>query len=211
MNTTVKGGKSFFEKWISLFLLLVLLFHFAFSLQTNLTDFEKRSRFQSFYFEPLFKQNFKIFAPDVPVESTQLYLKFYTATGGWSRWINPGLEIYTQLANNRFSKAHYSFLFYQLAIHNLQYCDSAARYYANKNSISASDFEAFKMHYLATSSEFIGTRKYISHLIKERAVDKQVLKIKCCLQTTQFAAPQLQSKSWESGQPKFAFFEIEAN
>ena len=209
MNEIAKREKSFFEKWISLFLFCMLLFHFAFTLHYNITEREKLSELERRYYEPLFKQNFKIYAPNVPDESTQLIIKYQTKKAGWSGWINPGVQLYQQIQRNRFSTAHNSFLLYKLAIHDLNYGSLAAQFYAQKNTIPVKDFTDFQTNYLSTSVDFKHTKDYLLKEIKSISGDTEVIKIKCALLTAKFAAPQSHSYNTAVSSPKIEFFEFD--
>lgn len=83
--------------------LFFLAFHFFLVLVYNLSDltpktsFLKRAAYR--YVQPLFFQNFKLFAPDPPKSYREIYFRIEDSYGNKSNWINPGkkdLEIHSK-------------------------------------------------------------------------------------------------------------------
>jgi hypothetical protein len=131
--------------------------------------------------EPLFTQNFRIFAPDAPVQTIELYIKVDDQTTGWSKWQNPSKPDFYSFQKNRFSPKRYTYLIYTKAAEELRYVDEAAKYYATKEKITAQEFNEFRKKYLLKSTEYLSAKKSILSYLKQNGTNQKIRSIKCCL------------------------------
>lgn len=76
--------------------LCILACHFILIAIYNFTDLSEKSSVLSLaahrYVQPLFFQNFKLFAPDPPKSHREIYFRIEDSNGNKSNWINPGKE-----------------------------------------------------------------------------------------------------------------------
>lgn len=83
--------------------LCILANHFNLIAIYNFSDLSEKSsvlsRAAHRYVQPLFFQNFKLFAPDPPKSHREIYFRIEDSNGNKSNWINPGkkdLEIHSK-------------------------------------------------------------------------------------------------------------------
>ncbi len=83
--------------------LCILICHFLLIAVYNFSDLSEKSsvlsRAAHHYVQPLFFQNFKLFAPDPPKSYREIYFRIEDNNGNKSNWINPGkkdLEIHSK-------------------------------------------------------------------------------------------------------------------
>lgn len=83
--------------------LCILAYHFILITIYNFSDLSEKtsvlSRAAHRYVQPLFFQNFKLFAPDPPKSHREIYFRIEDSNGNKSNWINPGkkdLEIHSK-------------------------------------------------------------------------------------------------------------------
>lgn len=76
--------------------LCILAYHFLLIAIYNFSDLSENStvlkRAAHRYVQPLFFQNFKLFAPDPPKSHREIYFRVEDSYGNKSNWINPGKE-----------------------------------------------------------------------------------------------------------------------
>jgi hypothetical protein len=74
--------------------LCILAIHFILIIIYNFSDFSENPNLLKQvayrYVQPLFFQNFKLFAPDPPKSYREIYFRIEDANGNKSSWINPG-------------------------------------------------------------------------------------------------------------------------
>ncbi len=122
MNTTTKREKQHLEILLSLFFLLLLVLHFALTIAYQFRELNYTSRLASLskqYTEPLFTQNFKIFAPDVPEIKYKLFVRYASDGKNFSSWQNVGAPLILKHQQNRISSSGYEYLIYKNAITEL--------------------------------------------------------------------------------------------
>ena len=161
MNTISKGEKPVFAKRISLFLLFLLVLNFSISLVYNFTDVNGKPVLMKQYMEPLFTQNFKIFAPEVPTEKYELFVRYFYDKGVWSSWEKPGEIIRQQYQFNRFSSSGYEYLLYKNAVNELIYAREDAVFYAEKNKIRSDNFGVYVNNSIRQSKHFGFVKYYL--------------------------------------------------
>lgn len=122
MNISTKREKQSFGILLSLFFLVLLLLHFTFTIayQFREADYSRPlSLLSKQYTEPLFTQNFKIFAPDVPDIKYKLFVRYAADGKNFSSWQNVGAPLVVKHQKNRIASSGYEYLIYKNAISEL--------------------------------------------------------------------------------------------
>lgn len=122
MNTTTKSEKQSFGLLLSLFFLVLLLLHFTLTIAYQFRELDYTSRLAGLakqYTEPLFTQNFKIFAPDVPDIKYKLFVRYAADGKNFSAWQNVGAPLVVKHQKNRIASSGYEYLIYKNAISEL--------------------------------------------------------------------------------------------
>ncbi len=188
--------------WVSLFLLLLLIVHFTLSLAYSFLPESKRLKG---YMEPLFTQNFKIFAPNVPETESSLFISYFTKSQGWSSWQAVGLQDRNSAQTNTFSTHRFSLLIHQNTLHNLHYIVETAAYFNQqykKKSTSIINCAANEIRYLP---EFKYAQKYCQDYCTKQFPTSSDLKFKCCLVTSAISEKNMDVSPIFSTTTKFDF------
>ncbi len=128
----MKRAQPVFEKRVALFFYSLLMFHFLllaiYAFQPFVNNSFLRSLSKS-YVEPLFTNNFKIFAPNVPTLHYSLFIRSREKGKTWSAWQNKTAQIEMAHRKNRFSAVNYACVLQQNAIRELlsAHADAEAR------------------------------------------------------------------------------------
>ena len=186
MNSIHKREKQTLGIVVSLFFLLLMLLHFAITLVYNFRDTESETvltRFAKAYTEPLFTQNFKIFAPDVPMVKYKLFVRYQNKNKVWTPWQNRGATLLEQHQRYRFSSTGYEYLMHKNAINELLHARADAIYYATKNKIPIRDFDRYVNSSIQHSKYFRFVSDYLISIQKRNFSTESLPKyIECSLQ-----------------------------
>ena len=208
MNSIHKREKQTLGIVVSLFLLLLLVFHFTLTLIYNFRNIEKETpltQFATAYTEPLFTQNFKIFAPNVPTINYKLFVRYFDKQKGWTDWKNQGTALQEEHQRNRFSSAGYEYLIYKNAINELLYAREDALYYATKNKIPKKDFVKYVNNSMRNSLHFHSVKIYLQSLLRENFSTK---KMECALRVEKLKDASFEPNSWQSARINYLFFPV---
>ncbi len=122
MSKIAGAEKLVFSKSVSLFLFLFFSLHL---ILTTIYQFREPnynsylSRLSKLYSEPLFIQNYKIFAPNVPLATYKLFIRYGDNAKQLTPWIAHGAALLNAHQQNRFSPAGYEYLLYKNAVNEL--------------------------------------------------------------------------------------------
>jgi Family of unknown function (DUF5819) len=203
-----KREQPFLVLGFALFFFVWILFHFSSTLLYNFIEPPSRPAFITAYVEPLFTQNFKVFAPDAPVQTNQLYIKYYSTEGGWSNWENPDRTNFSSFQINRLSSKRSLHLIYREAIHQLQYADAAVNYYVEKKQIRSDSIPAFRKEYLNKENHLNGVKNLLNYYIESANKNKPIEKVKCCIVSCKIAL-LADRKTGMQHKADYSFFEFE--
>ncbi len=165
-------------------------------------------RWVTSYMEPLFTQNFKIFAPSVPEQTTQLFIKWNSSKNGWSKWENPSQDLLHTFQSNRFSPQRYPYLIFKKIEHDLFFVKEAAIYFAETKKIPKHEFPAFRQNYLNKSLEWKLTKKHLFAWCRKAYPNQAFLKIKCCFIQTPITPPKGAKRVTAQDRSSYTFFEF---
>ncbi len=98
------------------------------------------------YVDPLFYQNYKVFAPDPPTQSRAVVFRFHTQDG-WSPWQWPGFEHLYEMQANRLSVHSELFDMSEGMADNLYLTMQKERFSMEKSSESFKDYPAVQLCY----------------------------------------------------------------
>ena len=208
MNSIHKGEKQTLGIVVSLFLLLLLVFHFTLTLVYNFRSIEKETpltQFATAYTEPLFTHNFKIFAPNVPTINYKLFVRYFDEQKGWTVWKNPGKALLEEHQRNRFSSARYEYLIYKNAINELLRAREDALYYATKNKIPQKDFVKYVNNSMQNSLHFHSVKIYLQSLVRGNFSTK---KMECAMLVEKLKDASIEPNSKQSARINYLFFPV---
>ena len=208
MTSNSKREQPYLAQGFALFFFVLILFHFTITLLYNFIESPSRPAFITAYMEPLFTQNFKVFAPDAPIQTTELYLKYYSTKSGWSNWENPDRNNFSRFQSNRLSPKRSLHLIYREAIDQLQYADATLNYYTVKNQIKSDSISTNRKEYLHSASHLNGVKKLLNYYLESPNKSKSIERVKCCLISNRiqlFASKKDEMKH----KTDYSFFEFE--
>lgn len=188
--------------WVSLFLLFLLVVHFTLSLAYSFLPESKRLKS---YMEPLFTQNFKIFAPNVPETESTFFISYLTKSKVWSSWQAVGLYDRNLVQTNPFSTHRIPLLIHQNTLHNLHYIVETASYYQKqhqKKSTTIIDCSANEIKHLP---EYRYAQKFCLDYCTQQLAATSLVQIKCCLITSAISDKKTDVALCNSSNAKFAF------
>ena len=207
MNTQFKREKLFFAKGVSLFFLFVLGLHFSISLSYNFNEITKQPAFVSSYMEPLFTQNFKIFAPDVPTVKHELFVRYYFDNGKWSSWNKPGEHLLQAFQKNRFSSSRYEYLLHKNAVNELILAQADANYYAKKNKVAPELYKSFLANSIRSSQHVFFVEDYLMAEWRNKFPKQNLPKhIVYALSIQKISPPSYADSGSQALQPEYLYF-----
>ena len=188
--------------WVSLFLMVVLSIHFIFSIAYS---FIPENRWLMRYMEPLFTQNFKIFAPNVPETESSFFISYHTMDQGWSNWQAVGLKDRNLVQNNPFSTHRVPLLISQHTLHNLHYIVETACYYHKAHQIKSTTLVNCNANEIKHLPEYKEVQKYCIDYLSKQISTTSPIKFKCCLVTSPISDKKRKVALFNSANTKFAY------
>lgn len=161
----------------------ILTFHIFFILIYCVPEIATNSKFRAVitrYVYPVFNQNWKLFAPDPPLESKELYYRVYIKDKGWSGWKNPGKSIILKHQANRFSYYGKLYYIYDNLQRSLEYADSYTNFYIKQDSVKEENQRIERDKRIMKTFEYSSAKKYFKKFAERDYANDKILKIEFC-------------------------------
>jgi hypothetical protein len=129
------------------------------------------------YVFPVFNQNWKMFAPEPPLSTRNLYYKCSFTDGSYSGWINPGTALLKKHQSNRFWNYGSLFIAYGGIHRELKYANDNLKYLLEKENIKPDSMLTAQRKEMIQTPQYKMAVSYFTNQAIQHFGDKQIDKI----------------------------------